>query len=65
MLCDTDCVSCLQARSRDRKGFLPLIANILFVSINVSLEKVFLRFQAFVNLSCCVIFELNKFAYLG
>ena len=37
----------------------------LFVSINLSLEKVFVRFSAFVNLSCCVILELNKFAYVG
>ena len=29
--------------------FLPLIANMLFVSITFSLEKVFVRFSAFVN----------------
>ena len=47
--------------------FLPLIVNMLFVSINFSLEKDFVEiFPAFVNLiSCCVIFELNKFAYMG
>ena len=44
--------------------FLPLIANMLFVSINVSLEKISVKFPRFVNLSCCVIFELNKFAYV-
>ena len=49
MVFDTDCVL-----------FLPLIANMLFVSINYSPEKVFVRFPAFLNLSCCVIFELNK-----
>ena len=64
MLCDTDCVSCLHARNGNRKGFLPLMANVLFVSINHSLEKVFVRFPALEN-SCCVIFELNKFAYMG
>ena len=63
MLCDTDCVSCLHARYRNRKG-LPRKANILFVSINFSLEKAFVRFPAFVNLTC-VIFKLNKFAYVG
>ena len=42
-----------------KEGFLPLIANMLFVSINFSLEKV-----AFMNSSCCVIFDLNKFAYV-
>ena len=31
------------------KGFLPLIANMLFVSMNFSLEKVFVIFPAFVN----------------
>ena len=41
MLCDTDCETCLHVRNLNRKGFLPLIANILFVSINFSLEKVF------------------------
>ena len=35
----------------------------LFVSINVSLEKISVKFPPFVNVSCCVIFELNKFAY--
>ena len=44
--------------------FLPLIANVLFVSINVSLEKISVRFLPFVNLSCCVLFDFNKFAYL-
>ena len=65
MLCDTDSVSCLHARNLNRKGFLPLIANMLFVSIHFSLEKVFVRFPAFVNLLSCVIFELNKFTYVG
>ena len=37
----------------------------LFVSINFSLEKIFVRLPAFVNLSCCVIFELKKFACVG
>ena len=32
----------------------------MFVSINYSLEKVFVRLPAFVNLSCCVIFELKS-----
>ena len=47
----------------NRKGFFPQIANMLFVSINFSLEKVFARFS-FVN-SSFVRFELNKFAYMG
>ena len=34
----------------------------LLVSINVSLENISVKFLAFVNLSCCVIFELSKFA---
>ena len=34
----------------------------LFVSMNSSLEKIFVKFPAIVNLSCCVI--LN-FAYVG
>ena len=58
MLCD--CVFRLHAR----KGFLPLIANMLLVSINVSVENISVKFPAFVNLSCCVIFELSKFAYM-
>ena len=44
--------------------FLPLIANMLFVSVNVSLEKISVKFPPSVNLSCRVIFELNKFAYV-
>ena len=35
---------------------MPLIANMLLVSINVSLENISLKFPAFINLSCCVIF---------
>ena len=35
--------ACMQLKL-NRKGFLPLIANILFVSINFMLEKVFVRF---------------------
>ena len=31
------------------RGFLPLIAIMLFVSINFSLEKDFVIFQVFVN----------------
>ena len=62
MLCD--CVFRLHARNCNRKGFLPLIANMLLVSINVSLENISVKFPAFVNLSCCVIFELSKFAYM-
>ena len=42
-----------------QEGDLPFIANMLFVSIIFLLEKV-----AFMNSSCCVIFELNKFAYV-
>ena len=61
MLCD--CVFRLHARKIGRVSCL-LIANMLFVSINVSLEKISVKFPAFVNLSCCVIFELNKFAYM-
>ena len=36
----------------------------LLVSINVSVENISVKFPAFVNLSCCVIFELSKFAYM-
>ena len=42
---------------------MPLTANMLFVSISVSLEKISVKFPPFVN-SRCVIFELNKFAYM-
>ena len=54
-------LSSLSSRAQlNRKGFLICqIANILSVSINVSLEKI-----AFMNSSCCIIFELNKFAYV-
>ena len=38
----------------NRKGILPLIANMLFVSKNCSLKKV-----AFMNSSCFIICELN------
>ena len=50
-------LSFLSSRTHlNRKGFLICqIANIL----SVSLEKV-----AFMNSSCCIIFELNKFAYV-
>ena len=51
MLCDTDCVSCLHASNWIRKGFFPLIANMLFVLINFSLEKIFVIFPAFANLN--------------
>ena len=54
-----DWVSCLHARNEIGKVFLPLMANTLFVSINLSLKKV-----AFMKSSCCVILELNKFAYV-
>ena len=40
----------------NRKGFLPLIANMLFVSKNCSLEKV-----AFMNSSCFMICVLDSF----
>ena len=36
----------------------------LLVSRNVSVENISVKFPAFVNLSCCVIFELSKFAYM-
>ena len=53
----------LSSRSQwNRKVFLPLTANIfnmLFISIHFSLEKV-----AFINSSCFVLFDLNKFAYV-
>ena len=39
--------------------FLPLIANILFVSIYFTVEKAFVRF-----FGRCVIFELNYSAYV-
>ena len=35
----------------------------LLVSRNVSVENISVKFPAVVNLSCCVIFELSKFAY--
>ena len=57
------CLVCTHAIKIER--VLLLIADMLFVSINVSLEKVFVRFPAFVNISCCLIFELNKFAHVG
>ena len=42
-----------------QKGFLPLIANMLFVSKNCLLEKV-----AFVNSSCFMICELNWIVFM-
>ena len=42
-----------------KKGFLPLIANVLFVSKNCSLEKV-----AFMNTSCFMICELNWIVFM-
>ena len=42
-------VSCLHARNWNRKGFLPLISNILFVSIHFTLEKVFVTFFVQMN----------------
>ena len=44
----------------NRKGFLPLIANMLFVSKNCSLEKV-----AFMNSSCFIICELNWIVFMA
>ena len=38
---------------------------VLFVSIFFSLKKVLVKFPVFVNLTCCVIFEFNKFPYVG
>ena len=45
------CLVCTLARNWNRKGFAPLIiiANILFVSINFSLEKVLVSFPALLN----------------
>ena len=57
MVCDRDCVSCSHARIG--RVFLPLIASMLFVSINFTLEKAFVSFLTVVDSSCCVIFELN------
>ena len=42
------------------KGFLPLIASMLFVSKNCSLEKV-----AFMNSSCFMICELNWLVFMA
>ena len=42
------------------KERLPLIANMLFVSKNISLEKV-----AFINSSCFVICELNWTVFMA
>ena len=47
MLCD--CVFHLHARNRNRKSFLPLVTNMLLVSINVSMENISVKFPAFVN----------------
>ena len=44
----------------NRAGFLPLIANMLFVSKTFSLEK-----MAFMNSSCCVICELNWIVFMA
>ena len=74
--CCRFCASLFTVSVPSRKGFwcelskmyliaslvLPLIVNMLFVSINFSLEKDFAEiFPAFVNFN---IFELNKFAYV-
>ena len=53
-------VSCLHARNWNRKGFfLSPIANILLVSINFMLEKVFVRCFNCCDSLCCVVFEFN------
>ena len=57
MLCD--CVSLARTQLK-WEGFLPLIANMLLVPLNVSLENISVKFLAFVNLSWCVIFELRN-----
>ena len=49
MLCDMDCVFVCTRANEIGRVFLPLIANILFVSINFSLEKDFVRFPAILN----------------
>ena len=43
-----------------RTGFFPLIANLLFVSKNISLEKV-----ASINSSCFIICKLNSIVFLA
>ena len=54
-----DWVSSLHARN-EVEGVLPLIANMLFVSKNCSLEKV-----AFMNSSCFMICELNWIVFMA
>ena len=46
MLCDTGGVFVCTHAIEIGSVFLPLIANMLFVSINFSLEKVFVKFPA-------------------
>ena len=55
MLCDTNCVSYLHACNGNRKGFLLLTANMLFVSINFSLEKVFVGISSLCEFYCHVV----------
>ena len=54
---------CTHAIEIGLKVFLPLIVNMLFVSINFSLEKDFAEiFPAFVNFN--IMLCNNKFAYV-
>ena len=56
MLSDTDCVSRLHPRNLNRKGILPLIANMLFVSIIFLAGKDFCEISTF-----CVFIMLCNF----
>ena len=55
MVISHDWVSYFHARNEIERVFLPLKENMLFVSINFSPEKVFVRFPAFVNSTFCSI----------
>ena len=60
MRCDTDCVSVCTHGIEIARIFLPPKANMLFVSIDFSLEKDFVIFSAFVNFNIMLGNEFSR-----
>jgi len=61
MVLDTECVACLRRSNGTGKFLFATIANMLFVSMRKGWKRYLGGFE---DLSC-VIFERNKFAYVG
>ena len=64
MVCATDCFLFARMQLKQEGAFASNSKYVVCLN-NFSLEKVFVRFPAFANSSCCVIFELKKFVYVG